>query len=89
MWKEAMLNGVVLGCVGRVVRYPDFQAQPVGQLLETVLEDVTCGGVAATPVTEQQDRRGSGIMPLPNGFPPVGDAVAGETARVVTDAQVS
>src|SRR2546427_596581 len=53
-----------------------------------MFEDVAIGGIAATAITQQQDRRRLSIMRLPDRFPPGSNAVAGETAGVVADSQV-
>jgi hypothetical protein len=49
-----MLDGVVLGAIGRIMGHAQFQTQLVGQALQMILEDVTIAGVAATAVAQEQ-----------------------------------
>ena len=60
----------------------------VHQFLQVVFEEVLIGGVAATAVAQQQDRGRGGIAALADAVPVPAQAVAGELAGVVTEADV-
>ena len=55
MGKEAMLNRIVLGAVGRIVGDANFDADVIGQCLQVLFEDVVTGAIAAAAITENQD----------------------------------
>src|SRR6266545_369121 len=88
MREQPMLNRVVLGGGRRVVRHPDLNPNPIDQPLQVLLEQVLASTVAATAIAQQQDRGRSGIERSSPTDPPALDAVTGELAGVVTDAQV-
>ena len=55
MGKEAMLNRIVLGAVGRIMGDANFDADVIGQCLQVLFEDVVTGTIAAAAITENQD----------------------------------
>lgn len=83
VWKEAVLDRVVLRTVWRIVGDADFSADAIRQLLQVVFENVPVGGVAAAAIAEHQDAGGARISGLAEAVPPVGHAVAGEPTGVV------
>lgn len=52
--KQAVLNRIVLGGVGRIVRDPDFDAQGLRQLLQVLFEQIGVGAVPPAPITQHQ-----------------------------------
>src|SRR5438067_2367930 len=88
MGKQAMLNRVVLGGVRRITGHANFQPQPMGETLETLLEHKLRGAIAAAAIAEQQQRVRPGIRRVACGGPPLTNAVAGKLAGVVADAEV-
>ena len=64
MGKEAMLNGIVLGTVRWIMGHANRNTDLVGELLQVLFEDVVARVVAATPVTQQQDGGGFGVVEL-------------------------
>src|SRR5262245_20239896 len=82
--------GVVL-ChilIARVVRHANFHAELVGQLLQSVLEEILVGSVAAATVAQPQDRGCFGITPYANAIPIPAETVTGKLAGVVRQAKV-
>ena len=53
--EEAVLDGVELGAVGRVVHDEDFQAGAVGEVHEVLLDDAVPAGVGPAPVAEDDE----------------------------------
>ena len=86
--KEAVLDRIVLGAVGRVVRDSDLDAKPVRQLLEFLLKHVSRRAVAPASVAQNQQFLGPRVVRSPVFFPPRRDAVAGQFTRVVAGVQV-
>ena len=50
--KETMLNGVVLGAVGRIMGDAQFKPQLIGQKLEVLFENIMTRTITPTTVTE-------------------------------------
>lgn len=63
MREDAAFDRSTLGAVRRIVNYSQFQTQPIRQVLQFLLEDVSVGGVAAAPIAQDQ-RPGRGGMTL-------------------------
>ena len=53
--KEAVLNRIVLGAVGRIMGNANFDADVIRQCLQVLFEDVVTGTIAASAITENQD----------------------------------
>ena len=81
-----MLNWIVLGGIGRIVRDPDFDAQGLRQLLQVLFEEISAGAVTPASITPHQSRIGSGIRGLPIVLPPVQEAVTGKGTGIMTRA---
>src|SRR5262245_49311708 len=88
MRKETTLNQIILGTIARVVRHANFHTELVGQLLQSVLEEILVGSVAAATVAQPQDRGCLGITPFANAIPIPAKALTGKLAGVVRPAQV-
>src|ERR1700729_411994 len=88
MRKEAMLHRIKLGFVRRVMSNAYFHANSVRQVFQGVLEDVAIARIAATAIAEQEHGRRPRVMNQTIMLPGMSDAVAGEFAGVVADAQV-
>jgi len=88
MWKQVVFDGIVLGCVGRIVRDADFDANLIGESLQVLLEDVVTAAVAAPTVAKHQDRGCVRIVETCLVVPPVTDAVTSELTGIVTGTQI-
>lgn len=88
MAKDAVLNRIVLGTIGRIVRDTDFQSDPVGQGLQVLLEERRLRGVAATAITQDQQLVRMGIRTAALGFPPMGQAITGKFGGVAARAKI-
>ncbi len=71
--EETMLNGIILGGVGRIMGYTDLDSDLISQLLKILLEQLVPGTVAATTVTQNQDRSGIGVVVASISVPPVAE----------------
>jgi len=49
-----VLNWIVLGGIGRIVRDSDFNAQGLRQLLQVLFEELGPGAVTPAPITQDQ-----------------------------------
>ena len=85
VWKESVLNRVVLGTVGWVVGNADFEAQFSGEFLQVFFEDEVMAAIAAAAIAQAQQRRGVGIGAAAMRPPPRPDAGTGELAGVFTE----
>ena len=54
MWKQAMLNGIVLRRVGWLMRHTSLQASLLRQPFEFRFEEVGACTIASTPITQEQ-----------------------------------
>jgi hypothetical protein len=88
MGKEAVLDRVMLRAVGRIMRHPDIQSQPSGEVLQRLLEHLSVGGVAASAIAEQQQATGVRKVLAAMLAPPVGDTIAAKCTGVVTGVEV-
>ena len=86
--KEAVLNRVVLGTVGRVVGDANFETQFIGKFLEVFFEDEVMAAIAAAAIAEAQQGRGVGIGVAPMLEPPGANAGAGELTGVLAAAEM-
>ena len=84
MREQAVLDGVVLGTVRRVVGHADFQPQTLSQLLQFLLEHMTAGAVGAAAIAQEQQPPGLRILLAALGGPPPFEAVTGEFAGLMT-----
>lgn len=84
--EEPVLDGVVLGAVGRVVHHDNLQTYSVGEADEVLLDDVVGTGVGAASVTEYHHHPGIRIEGLQMLFPAGLDIVADELGGVVAGA---
>lgn len=89
--EEAVLDGVVLGAVGRVVHHDNLHPYPVGEADEVLLDDMVGTGVGAAAVAEYHQHPGIGIgctqVPFPAGLDVVADELGGVVAGA--DGEVS
>ncbi len=53
MWAEAMLNGIILRRIRRVMSASDFEPQAVRDPLQVLLEQLLTGTVTSSPIAEQ------------------------------------
>jgi len=81
--KETMLNGVPLGCAGRIVSDRDAQTRLVRNLLEPLLPVARPGPVGASRVREDQKFLRSGVQGTARATPPRMDSVGSEGRRIV------
>lgn len=88
MRKESVLNGIVLRTIRWIVGHAEFQAQMDRQLFEMILENVAIGSVAPAAIEQEQHSARVGIGRATIRFPPIGDAVASESAGVVAQTQI-
>lgn len=68
--------------------HAEFQAKTARQAFQMIFENVSIGGVAPASVEQQQHSASVGIGKAAMCFPPIGNAVASESAGVVTQTQV-
>jgi hypothetical protein len=66
-----MLNRIILGGVGRIVRDPDFDAQGLRQLLQVLFKQIGPGAVTSASITQHQQGIGGGVRGLPIALPPL------------------
>ena len=84
--EEPVLDGVVLGAVGRVVHHDNLHSYPVGEADEVLLDDMVGAGVGAASVAEYHQHPCVGIGRT-QMLPPAGlDVVAHELGGVVAGA---
>lgn len=60
----------------------------IAQVLKVVLEKITVRGVASSTIAQQQDTAGICVALFANAIPVPMQAVGGELARIVTEADV-
>jgi hypothetical protein len=83
-----MLDGIVLGTVRGIVGHAEFQAKTICQAFQMIFENVSIGGVAPASVEQKQYSASVGIGRATKCFPPISNAVASESAGVVTQTQI-
>ena len=88
MWEETMLNGIILGGVRWIMGYANFHSHLISQLLQILLEQVVPGTIAATTVTQNQDRSGMRVVVASISVPPVAEAVTGKLTGVMACAKL-
>ena len=82
MGKEAAFDRVELRAVAGVVRHSDCDSQIVDEILQILLEEVLCRGIATAAVAQQEDRRGVRVASLTDAVPVPAETVARELAGV-------
>jgi hypothetical protein len=48
--EQPVLNGIILGGVGRIVRDPDLDAQVLPQLFQSLFEELGSGAITPAPI---------------------------------------
>ena len=86
MGKQAVLNRIVLGAIGRIMRNVDLDFKLINQFLEVFFEDGMVGIVTATAISQSQAGRCLGISRPPGLDPPGADTIAGELAGILAGA---
>ena len=84
--EEAVLDGVVLGAVWRVMHHDNPHADSVGEAYEILLHDMVGAGVGAASVTENHENPRIGIEGAEMVVPAVLDVVAHKLGSVVASA---
>ncbi len=88
MAKDAVLNRIVLGTIGRIVSDPDFQPGPVRQCLQVLLKERGLRWIAAAAIPHNQQLLRIRVGAPALVFPPPGQAVAGKFRGVAARAQM-
>ena len=88
MWKQAMLNGIVLRRVSWIMRHPYLQARLLRKPCEFCFEEVGACTMASTPITQEQERAGVRIVCLTLCMPPLTQAVTRKFTGIVARPQV-
>lgn len=83
-----MLNGVVLGGVGRIMGDANLDAQVRGQGLQVLLEDVITSAVAAPAIAQQQQGGGVRIVLSPVVGPPMMHRITGKFGGIAAGANL-
>ena len=84
--EEAVLNGVELGAVGRVVHDEDPHAKAVGKIHEVLLEDTVSAGVGTAAVAEDDKHFRMRVEPFHVAVPDTLYVLAHELGSVVAGA---
>lgn len=86
--EDAMVNGVVLRAISRIVRDALLQPQLIRRPLQVFFEQVLGGVIASAAVAQDQQAFGLGVGRAAMLIPPQRDAVATEFAGVVAGIQI-
>ena len=54
VWEHAVLDWIMFRAVRRIVGHPDFQSEPICQILQVAFEKPRITRVAATAIAQQQ-----------------------------------
>ena len=88
MGKEAAFDRIVLRAVARVVSHSDFNSQVVDELLQVLFEKILCRRIASATIAQQENGPSVRVASVADTLPVPVEAVAGEFARVVAQADV-
>ena len=87
MGKQTVFNRVVLRAISRVMGDTDRNLDPVDEALQVFFEDIVPGVVAPSAIAQQQNRLRVGVGVLAVPLPPQLQAVAGQFAGVMAEAE--
>ena len=88
MGKQSMLNGVVLGGVGRLMGDANLDALATGLSLQVLLEDLIASAITAPAIAQQQQGGGVRILLPPLVGPPVMHRIIGKFGGIAVGANL-